>query len=75
MGIDYYFIIPPQLTLPPAAPVGCVTKSSTPWWTIIAFPSISFVGSPHPMHHSSVENVMVPLPSALALKFPMSPLW
>jgi hypothetical protein len=36
---------------------------------------MSFVGSPEPMFHSSVVKVIVPLPLASAVKFPISPLW
>jgi hypothetical protein len=43
--------------------------------TISPFPRMSFVGSPEPMFHSSVVKVIVPLPLASAVKFPISPLW
>jgi hypothetical protein len=67
-------MIAEQATLAPALPEGWDTKSS-PSCTISPFPRMSFVGSPEPMFHSSVVKVIVPLPLASAVKFPISPLW
>src|SRR6476660_4245393 len=75
LDFGIYFMIPAQACLPPALPVGCVVKSSAFSWTINPLPRMSLVASPQPIHHWSVVRLILALPEASAVKFPISPLW